>query len=228
MSVKKRTGLVPLLLMLGVLCLTLFLTLASGSAAKRKTRLKTVTIESGKSVTVSVRHPFKGYVTIGVFGELKKTPKKGGFRPQLFDPDGRRIENDFYPLKKYGYKKGENFELWFCNDGDRVAKGTYKYKIINTTNISLKLKLSAYSYSGIATSATVKKTASAKKDTWKKIGSVKNFPDNCSFAAGDKDPVYTQMISDGSLYVYGYKKGTYTVKLTLQNGKTYKCTFKVT
>ena len=228
MSVKKRTGLVPLLLMLGVLCLTLFLTPASVSAAKRKTKIKTVTVKSGKSVTVSVKHPFKGYVTAGVFGELKKTPKKGGCRVQLFDPDGKRIENDFYPLKKYGYKKGDDFEVWFCNDGDKVAKGTYKYRIINTTNISLKLKISAYSYSDMANSATVKKTASAKKDTWKKIGSINGFPENYKFAAGDKDPVRTHMTSDGSLYVYGYKKGTYAVRLKLQNGKTYKCKFKVT
>lgn len=147
---------------------------------------------------------------------------RGGFRVILKDSKGKQWQNDFIDLKNSN--SGDTYDEWFYNDGGLLPPGEYTYIIKNASYADLKISFSPTAgYSKKAASASIRTSASSSSGNWVKIGKLYdglpvatiNYPKN-----GIIDGYLFE--KDGSVYVWGEKKGTATVTVKVSDGKIYK------
>jgi len=224
MSSKKRAFVPVLIMLLGIMCFTVFLTPAKVDAKIKFIRKQTVEVKSGKSVTLDIKNPAKGYILFTVNGEAAKNIKKGGVRVQLFDAKGKKLQNDYVNLKN-AVKKGEPLVLKFYNDNEtRLPKGKYKFKFINKTNAKITAALIVYCHTDVTKSMSLKKAVTVKKGgNYVKIGKLDGAFIGIDFSVIGKKNFNFYYDDDGTIYLSGFEKGTSTMQLKLKNGKKYKC-----
>lgn len=148
---------------------------------------------------------------------------EGGVKIQLIDEYGDYLQNDYLSLK--GYSGEEYYDGFFYSDGFNVPAGSYKYRIINTSDCDLEIRLSIDGFDSVSTSAKLVKKPKSKSGNWKKIGrlSKSQMPYIKSVKSKKKGLIKDwTVLYNGEIYVLANKPGVGDVIVTLKNGKKYK------
>lgn len=155
---------------------------------------------------------------------------EGGVRIQLFDKDGKVLQNDYVSLK--GHSSEERYENYFYSDGFFMNPGSYTYRIINTSDCPLLVRFSIDGFEEITSKVKVSKNVKIQSGNWKKIGNISNnsqFPYIQSIKSSKKGLISGWCVDyDGTIYVCAKKPGTGNVTVKLKNGKQYRTKLTVT
>ena len=210
----------------------------SSEAYAKRTTLRTGTVKLDQKygdfpkTTFSVHTKTKSTLMISVTikdVQYDDSTGRGKLWFRLYDSDGNLIQNDPFTMKGAHHEDQVNY--WFYNDDLLIPKGTYYYQILNKSSHNVSIKYKIFSFTKCATKLKLSKTATLAGGEWKKIGSMPkdSLPHAKQVKIGNTAIVSSCDIeSDGSIWVYGERRGTTTVKIKLINGKKYKCKVTVT
>ena len=183
---------------------------------------KSLTLHSSEQYEIEFSTSKRVYSMIPITIKVVGSITRGGFRIILKDEKGKQWQNDYIDLKNSN--SGDTYDEWFYNDGGLLPPGEYTYIIKNASYADIKISFSPTAgYSKKAASASVRSSVSSASGNWVKIGKLYdglpvatiNYPKN-----GIIDGYLFE--KDGSVYVWGEKKGTATVTVKVSDGKIYK------
>ena len=179
------------------------------------------------SYTFTITNRMMVVIPIRLFLESNTT--KGGVRVTLENSAGRVIQNGYIDLKGCVYEEEIHEDNVFDN-ALFVSPGTYTCTIKNTSDGVVNLYYSIRSYLKTAEMATIKKNISVSSGESVILGKLRDgYPLFKSINYSNKTVVLGYKLeSDGTIWLYGNKKGNTKATMTLYNGKKYTFNIYVT